>query len=43
MGVKSIFGKDKVKNKLIKEAMKDAKEHRFGIHDVYKPGWKPGE
>lgn len=39
--IKDVLGKDKQKNILIRNAIKDANNNKFGIHEVYKPGWKP--
>lgn len=37
-----LFGKDKKYGyEMIKEAIKDAKAHKSGLHEVFKPGWKP--
>lgn len=37
-----LFGKDKKAGfKMINEAVKDAKKGKTGLHDIYKPGWKP--
>lgn len=36
-----LFGKEKKKGyAMIKEALKDAKAGKTGLHDIYKPGWK---
>lgn len=37
-----LFGKDKKYGyKMINEAVKDAKAEKTGLHEIYKPGWKP--
>lgn len=37
-----LFGKHKKYGyKMIKEAVKDAKAKKTGLHEIYKPGWKP--
>lgn len=37
-----LFGKDKKYGyQMIKEAIKDAKAKKTGLHDLYKPGWNP--
>lgn len=37
-----LFGKDKKYGyKMIDEAVKDAKAEKTGLHEIYKPGWKP--
>lgn len=37
-----LFGKDKKYGyEMIKEAVKDAKAHKSGLHEVFKPGWNP--
>ena len=37
-----LFGKNKRYGyKMIKEAVKDAREDKTGLHDIYKPGWSP--
>ena len=39
--VMNLLGKDKEQNKAIRCSLKDCRAGRFGIHEVYKPGWKP--
>ncbi len=37
-----LFGKDKKYGyQMIREAVKDAKRGKRGLHDIYKPGWSP--
>lgn len=37
-----LFGKNKKEGyKMIDEAVKDAKNGKTGLHEIYKPGWKP--
>lgn len=37
-----LFGKDKKYGyQMINEAVKDAKAGKTGLHEIYKPGWKP--
>lgn len=36
-----ILRKNREENKAIRCSMRDCKKGKFGIHDVYKPGWKP--
>ncbi len=37
-----LFGKNKKYGyKMINEAVKDAKEGKTGLHEIYKPGWNP--
>lgn len=37
-----LFGKNKKYGyKMINEAVKDAKAHKTGLHDIFKPGWNP--
>ena len=37
-----LFGKDKKYGyQMINEAVKDAKSGKSGLHEIYKPGWKP--
>jgi len=36
-----IKGKNKDENKAIRVAILDARHNKFGIHELYKPGWKP--
>ena len=39
-----LFGKNKKNGyKMIKEAIKDAKQGKTGLHEIYKPGWNPGK
>lgn len=39
-----LFGKDKKHGyKMIDEAVKDAKEGKTGLHEIYKPGWNPNK
>lgn len=38
--IKNVLGKDKVKNNQIRIALKDSKNDKKGIHELYKPGWK---
>lgn len=39
-----LFGKDKKYGfKMTKEAVKDAKIGKTGLHEIYKPGWNPGK
>jgi len=35
-----ILGKDRQKNKAIRCSLRDCRKGKFGIHEVYKPGWK---
>lgn len=39
--VRDLLGKDKEENKAIRCALRDCRNGRFGIHELYKPGWKP--
>lgn len=39
--VRDLLGKDKEENKAIRCSLRDCRNGRFGIHEVYKPGWKP--
>lgn len=39
--LKDILRIDTQKNIVIRNAIKDAKNNKLGVHDVYKPGWKP--
>lgn len=39
-----LFGKDKKYGyQMIKEAITDAKAKKTGLHELYKPGWKPNQ
>ena len=39
--VRDILGRDKEENKAIRCSLRDCRNGRFGIHELYKPGWKP--
>ena len=39
--VRDIVGIEKEENKAIRCSLKDCKNRKFGVHEVYKPGWKP--
>lgn len=39
--VRDVLGKDKEENKAIRCSLRDCRNRRFGIHEIYKPGWKP--
>lgn len=41
--VRDILGKDKEENKAIRCSLRDCRNGKFGIHEIYKPGWKPEE
>lgn len=41
--VRDILGKDKEENKAIRCSLRDCRNGRFGMHEIYKPGWKPEE
>lgn len=38
--IKDIIGRNRAENKMIRKAMKDCRQNKFGIDEVYKPGWK---
>lgn len=39
-----LYGKDKKSGyAMIKEAVKDAKANKTGLHEIYKPGWNPNK
>ncbi len=39
--LRDLLGKDKEENKAIRCSLRDCRNGRFGIHEIYKPGWKP--
>lgn len=41
--IKDILRIDCQKNAVIRSAIQDARNNKFGMHAVYKPGWKPEE
>ena len=36
-------GHKKLELNILEEAFKNARQQKFGLHPVYRPGWKPGE
>ena len=38
-----ITGHKKLELNILEEAFKNARQQKFGLHPVYRPGWKPGE
>lgn len=41
--VKDLMRRDMEMNKIIRCALRDCTNGKFGIHEVYKPGWKPSK
>lgn len=39
--IRDLLGKDKEENRAIRCSLRDCRNRKFGIHEVYKPGWKP--
>lgn len=39
--IMDLLGKDIEENKAIRCSLRDCKNGKFGIHEIYKPGWKP--
>lgn len=38
-----LTGRKNLKINILEEAFKNAGQQKFGLHPVYRPGWKPGE
>ena len=38
-----LTGKKRIEINILQEAFSDARNQRFGLHSIYKPGWKLGE
>lgn len=39
--VRDLLGKDKEENKAIRCSLQDCRNGKFGVHEIYKPGWRP--
>jgi hypothetical protein len=38
-----LFGMEKAEREMLRCGLEDARNGKFGLHEVYRPGWKLGE